>query len=101
MVDILDSYFDPEKEAIVPPSKPSTRRRSYKKGSTRENRSSRNGDKMDKKPVETNNNEILSTPESKNRSPRRQRRTRRRYSSKQLNKSATEAISETNTPIAV
>lgn len=91
LVDILDSYFDPEKEAIVPPTKPNSRRRSFKgsKGSPR----SRNGnhDKGDKKrSSETNNNEVAS-PDSNTRSPRRHRRSRRRFSTKQMNKSITES----------
>lgn len=95
LVDILDSYFDPEKEAIVPPSKPNTRRRSFKKGSPRENRRPRNGDKLDKKhPVENNNNEVLATPDSTTRSPRRQRRSRRRFGTKQMNKSMIETSTE-------
>lgn len=94
LVNILDSYFDPEKEAIVPASKPNTRRRSFKKGSPRENREnrenrrSRNGtaDKMNKKYEANNNNnnndDVLATPDSGTRSPRRQRRSRRRFTTK-------------------
>lgn len=99
LIDILDSFFDPEKEAIVPASKSNTRHRSYRKDrSPRENRRSRNGnhDKSDKKHQaemnnnNNNNNDVLSTPDSATRSPRRHRRSRRRFSAKQLNKSLTE-----------
>lgn len=91
LIDILDSYFDPEKEAIVPPAKPSTRRRSFKKGSPKGNRRSRNGNgKSDKKHhSENNNNELPATPDTPTHSPRR-RRYRKRSSAKQLNKSLTE-----------
>lgn len=90
LVNILDSYFDPEKEAIVPPTKPNPRRRSFKKGSPRENRRSRSGtiDKVDKKHSSenninnNNNNDILATPDLATRSPRRQRRSRRRFTTK-------------------
>lgn len=104
MVDILDSYFDPEKEAIVPPTKQSNpRRRSFKgtknvKGSPRENRRSRNGnnDKTDKKhPTETNNNEIASSPDT----PRRQRRSRRRYSRNDRNKSTEMSATDIGTTV--
>lgn len=101
LVDILDSYFDPEKEAIVPPSKPTSRRRSFKKGSPKPNRRSHNGDKSDKKhsSSETNNNDLASTPDSANRSPRR-RRYRKRLSGKQLSKSMTETSNGLDTPVA-
>lgn len=98
MVDILDSYFDPEKEAIVPPSKPSTRRRSFKKGIPRKNRRNGGGDKLDKKPpVETNNNNVVDTPDSNTRSPRRNRRFRKRLSAKQLDKKLHETADTINT----
>lgn len=101
LVDILDSYFDPEKEAIVPPSKPNSRRRSFKKGSPKGGRRSRNGgDKSDKKhPTETNNNDVSGTPDSANRSPRR-RRFRKRLSVKNLNKSLTETTKVNDTVVA-
>lgn len=105
LVDILDSYFDPEKEAIVPASKPHTRRRSFKKGSPRENRRSRNGtaDKMDKKYEANNNNnnndDVLATPDSGTRSPRRQRRSRRRFTTKLGKTSPESPHGMENTPI--
>lgn len=96
LIDILDSYFDPSKEPIQPPSKPS-RRRSFKKGSPKSNRRSRNSDKEDKKnPCETNNNDVLNTPESNSHSPRR-RRYRKRMSGKQLSKSLTETTKNSAT----
>lgn len=90
LVDILDSYFDPEKEHIVPvPKKQNRRHRSFKRGgngngSNKENRRSRNNDKhgsMGKRSLETNNNDELEpqTPDSTTTSPqRRQRRFRKR-----------------------
>lgn len=85
LVDILDSYFDPEKEPIVPVTKKSTRRRSFRKGSNKENRRSRNGiadkngnvkprsnNKMDREELQ------VQTPDSTAHSPRRQRRFRKR-----------------------
>lgn len=109
LVNILDSYFDPEKEAIVPASKPSTRRRSFKKGSPRENRENRrprNGaaDKMDKKYEANNNNnnnndDVLATPDSGTRSPRRQRRSRRRFTTKLGKTSPESPHGIENTPI--
>lgn len=90
LVDILDSYFDPEKEAIVPPSKPNSRRRSFKKGSPKGNRRSRNKSSDKKYASETNNNDVSGTPESATRSPRR-RRYRKRLSVKNLSKSMTES----------
>lgn len=103
LVDILDSYFDPEKEPITP-AKTNTRRRSFKgsKGSPRENRRrSRNGnnDKTDKKhsAENNNNNESVSSPESSTRSPRRQRRSRRRNSTKSMDKSINESATEIGT----
>lgn len=97
LVDILDSYFDPEKEAIVPPSKPTARRRSFKKGSPRKNRRNGNGDKLDKKhSTETNNNNVGSPPDSTLRSPRRNRRFRKRLSGKQLGKKLNETADTIN-----
>lgn len=99
LVDILDSYFDPEKEAIVPPSKPTSRRRSFKKGSPKSHRRSRNGDKSDKKhsSSEANNNDVASTPDSGNRSPRRRRYRKRLSGGKQLSKSMTETTTGLDT----
>lgn len=72
LVDILDSFFDPEKDAITPAVKKSlrVRRRSYKGG--KENRG--DGDK--------NNERQSSTPDSTTRSPRKARRTRRRFNAR-------------------
>lgn len=101
LVDILDSYFDPDKEAIVPPSKSNqNRRRSYRKaGSPRDRRSRKGENNNDKKHVgeNNNNNEIQTTPESSTRSPRRNRRSRRQLnrSGKQLNRSLTDATPDT------
>lgn len=100
LVNILDSYFDPEKEAIVPPTKPNPRRRSFKKGSPREHRLTRNPttDKLDKKHMENNNNDVLTTPDSSTRSPRRQRRSRRRFSTK-LGKTSPESTTDIGTTV--
>lgn len=96
LVDILDNYFDPEKEQIVPVSKKQNRRhRSSKRGGNgngnginKENRRSLNGGKNGKASqraglftVETNNNDELEpqTPDSSTTSPqRRHRRFRKR-----------------------
>lgn len=91
LVDILDSYFDPEKEQIVPVSKKQNRRqRSFKRGtnghgSNKENRRSLNGAKnasIAKRTMErNNNNDELDphTPDSTTASPqRRHRRFRKR-----------------------
>lgn len=96
LVDILDSYFDPEKEAIVPPAKASPRRRSFKKGSPRDRRSHNGANK--KHPTETNNNDVLATPDSSVRSPRRQRRSRRRFTTK-LGKTSPEITTEISTTV--
>lgn len=79
LVDILDKYFDPEKEAAAPAvtkQKSRLRRRSYRKGSEKENRKQRN-------PNNNNNNDGESNGEhtsSETRSPRKNRRSRRRTS---------------------
>lgn len=100
LIDILDSYFDPEKEAIVPASRPNMRRRAYKKGSPRRSRHS--GDKLDKKhSQEANNNEIASPDSTTARLPRRQRRSRRRFSSKSLNKSLTDTDMGSKMPMPI
>lgn len=97
LVDILDSYFDPEKEPIVPAVKKSNRirRRSYKKGSDKENR---------KHNSHTDGEHQGSSPES--RSPRKNRRPRRRYNTKRdLSKTLSEDTKPTlvneNNPIPV
>lgn len=81
LVDILDSYFDPEKEPIVPVTKKAPRRRSFKRSTGKENRRTRTTDKNLTKHRESNNNNdemAPQTPDSTAPSPRRQRRFRKR-----------------------
>lgn len=78
LVDILDSYFDPEKEAIVPVVKKSfrSRRRSFKKDkSGRGSRDEQNGDQQPS-----------SSPDSTTRSPRKRRPRRRQNNRRSFNK---------------
>lgn len=67
LIDILDRYFDPEKQQIVPVAKKtayqSRRRRSYRRD--RKNKGDRDGD-------------MPSTPDSTTRSPRKRRNRRQR-----------------------
>lgn len=84
----MDKYFDPEKEAAAPVlSKPKTRvrRRSYRKGTDKENRKPRNPN--------NNNNDGESNGEhtsSETRSPRKNRRSRRRISGGKRDSSKTQ-----------
>lgn len=73
LVDILDSYFDPSKEQIIPVIRSGNNRR-FKKGPNKENRKHKNvGEK--------NNNDVVATPDSTH-SPKSRRRPRRRFSTK-------------------
>lgn len=87
LVDILDSYFDPSKEQVVPVARNgNNNRRRYKRGPNKENRKHKNA-------AEKNNNDVVATPDStKNR-----RRSRRRFSTKRLSIVDTATI---NTPVA-
>lgn len=93
LVDILDKYFDPEKEAAAPAvskQKSRVRRRSYRKGSDKENRKPRNPN--------NNNNDGESNGEhtsSETRSPRKNRRSRRRISSGKRDSSKTKVEDDT------
>lgn len=88
LIDILDSYFDPEKETIAPVVKKTQRRRrtSYHKRDSKENRRPRNGNKNGANSGEsdTKSDPGPQSPDSQKsaRSPRRQRRNRRRFSVK-------------------
>lgn len=76
LVNILDSYFDPEKELIMPAvKKPIRNRRQYKKDN-KENGNA--GTESDQAPL---------SPDSGTRSPRKHRRSRRRFNNRRsLNK---------------
>lgn len=76
-MDILDSYFDPEKEAIVPVVKKTfrSRRRSFKKDKS--HRGSHD---------EPNGDQLPSSPDSTVRSPRKRRPRRRQNNRRSFNK---------------
>lgn len=100
LVDILDSYFDPEKEQIVPVARnPPRRRASFKKRSNKENHRTRKDHKLEA--IEANNNnDELATPDSTTTSPTKgRRRSRRRLPvNRQLSKSSDTSIPLTQLP---
>lgn len=83
LINILDSFFDPEKEQIVPVAKKSSfdsqRRRSFRK-----DKSHRGGDNGERDGDQRNDG--LSTPDSTVRSPRKRRPRRRDGNRRHSNK---------------
>lgn len=83
LIDILDSYFDPEKETIVPAVKktpPTHNRRGYRRGGNKENHRRRgrtNGNKT-KQNGDLDENDEPQSSDSTRSSPRKNRRSRRR-----------------------
>lgn len=79
LVDILDSYFDPEKQALVPPVKKTTRqrRRSYRSNRGHRNRRSKNRS-MNKGDSNEGDQSDDRTSSTEQRSPRKGRSRRKR-----------------------